>query len=365
MLIVIFICLKIYGIIRYLGRGLSRKTRIVITTAACVLFILSVSATGFGLYLVTVMHLTAFLILCDICAFAVRKIRRGRKPSRFWEAAYKSGLIAALLTALTLTYAYFNMYYIIKTEYSVFSEKNLREEGYTIVFLSDLHYGVSLNKSQLEAACASIEREAPDIVVLCGDIIDERTTLSQMREAFGVLGTISSRYGVFYVYGNHDKRFHAAGYTEEQLADATAQAGILILEDSVCEINQELILIGRADRGYGELERKSAAQLVEGLNPDREWIVLDHQPADYAEVEKNGCGLILSGHTHAGQLWPTGIFAGLLHLDEMNYGFRKQGGLNAVVSSGIAGWGYPLRTEKHSEYVVVYLKSGRQNQNDI
>lgn len=52
-----------------------------------------------------------------------------------------------------------------------------------------------------------------------------------------------------------------------------------------------------------------------------------------------------------------GLFASLFHFDELNYGEQKQGNLNAIVTSGIAGWGYPIRTEKHSEYVVVNLIS--------
>lgn len=355
--VVIFLCLKIYAAIRYFGKGLPDKLRLFITAAACALFTVSVGVTGFGVYFIALTHLTAFFVLCDIAALAVKKIRRRKEPSRFWMAAYKSGAVAASLTAVMLAYGYFNMYHIVRTEYTVFSEKNIRDEGYTIVFLSDLHYGVTLDKGQLEEACASIEKESPDIVVLCGDIIDERTSLAQMREAFGVLGSISSRYGVFYVYGNHDKRFNYSEYTPKELSDAVEQSGIRVLDDSVLEINQEIALIGRADRGYEGFERKPFAELTDGLNPERAWIVLDHQPADYAEVENNGGDLILSGHTHAGQLWPTGIVADLLHFDEMNYGFKKQGNLNAIVSSGIAGWGYPLRTSKHSEYVVVYLKS--------
>ncbi len=355
--VIIFICLKICGAIRYLGRNLPVKLRVPITAAACVLYTASVIFAGFGVYFVILMHLASFLLLFDIVFFIVKKIRRGKKLTRFWETAYRSGLIAVFFTALMLGYGYFNMFHIVRTEYTVFTEKNIREEGYTIVLISDLHYGISLDRGQLEKVCTSIGEEAPDIVVLCGDIIDEHTTLAQMHEAFDVLGKTPSRYGVFYVYGNHDKRFRTAKYTEEQLTDAVTQSGIQILDDSVLEINSELTLIGRADRGYGEIGRKSVAALVDGLNPASEWVVLDHQPAEYDEVEKNGGDLILSGHTHAGQLWPTGIFADLLRLDEMNYGCKKQGNLNAIVSSGIAGWGYPLRTEKHSEYVVVYLKN--------
>ena len=128
-----------------------------------------------------------------------------------------------------------------------------------------------------------------------------------------------------------------------------------ILEDEACEINGELVLIGRADRGHDPDMRKTAAQLVESADADKEWILIDHQPVEYAEVMESGYGLMLSGHTHAGQVWPLGMLAELFQTNELTYGCRKEGDLTKVVTSGIAGWGYPVRTEKHSEYVVIHL----------
>ena len=61
----------------------------------------------------------------------------------------------------------------------------------------------------------------------------------------------------------------------------------------------------------------------------------------------------MSGHTHAGQIWPLGLFASLFHLDDMNYGYRQMDTMQALVTSGIAGWGFPIRTEKHCEYLIV------------
>ncbi|MDO5425943.1 MAG: metallophosphoesterase [Eubacteriales bacterium] len=237
------------------------------------------------------------------------------------------------------------------------TEKEIREEGYTVVFLSDLHYGTVLDKEQLQKAANSIEKEKPDVVILGGDIVDESTTLEEMEEAFSVLGGISSQYGIYFVYGNHDRSNYSASpnYSEQQLADAVKQAGIQTLEDTACEINGEIVLIGRGDKGDGKTGRKSVSQLVEGLDDGKVWILVDHRPADYEAAEKSGCEMILSGHTHGGQIWPIGILSGIAQMDEMNYGYREQGNLTAIVSSGIAGWGLPIRTEGHSEYVVISL----------
>ena len=53
------------------------------------------------------------------------------------------------------------------------------------------------------------------------------------------------------------------------------------------------------------------------------------------------------------------FFSDLIDFSELNYGYKKSGNLNAIVTSGVAGWGFDLRTEHHSEYVVIHLKGRR------
>ena len=77
----------------------------------------------------------------------------------------------------------------------------------------------------------------------------------------------------------------------------------------------------------------------------------DHQPLGLAKNAAAGVDLTVSGHTHAGQIFPIGLLDRLVQFNEMNYGCREQNGMYAVVTSGICGWGYPIRTEAHSEYV--------------
>ena len=228
---------------------------------------------------------------------------------------------------------------------------------YKILVLSDLHTGLTLNGEQLEQKVAEMSYQNPDVVILDGDIVDESTTFEQMQEAFLILSKISNRYGIYYVYGNHDKNAYTSkpNYTPEQLKETIISTGINILEDTTQVINNELVLIGRADKGDMVNVRKDISELVDGLNSSMEWIVLDHQPADYKLCEQNGADMIISGHTHAGQIWPIGFLSSILHLDEMNYGYKVNNNMTAIVTSGIAGWGFPLRTSKHSEYLVINI----------
>jgi len=64
---------------------------------------------------------------------------------------------------------------------------------------------------------------------------------------------------------------------------------------------------------------------------------------------------MLSGHTHAGQIWPASWFTTLIAPNEQNYGIETDGNFSAIVSSGIAGWSFPIKTEKHAEYLIVTI----------
>ncbi len=82
-------------------------------------------------------------------------------------------------------------------------------------------------------------------------------------------------------------------------------------------------------------------------------VVIDHQPVQSEEVREAGADLMLSGHTHNGQLWPFGY---LIHLhpnmDQVS-GIRQEDGFTQITSDGIGGWGFAARTAGNSEYVVV------------
>lgn len=356
LLAIVYLCRKVYGTVCFFGKKQSKKKRMMITAGITGILVLSAGMIN-GLWFVVFMYMILFLLASDILAFFTKKCG-GHKAFPYWaKAVYRSGIPALLAAALSVGYGCYNMNHIVRTEYTVLTEKEIREEGYTIVFFSDLHYGTTMDSGQLKQAADSIESENPDMVILGGDIVDESTSLAQMQEAFEIMGRIKSRYGIYYVYGNHDRSEYVQrpNYTAAQLIDAIERAGIHILEDETCEINNEILLIGRADRGHGSGMRKSVFQLVEGADAAKEWILIDHQPTEYADVMESGCGMILSGHTHAGQVWPLGLLAEVFRTNEMTYGCRKEGNLTEVVSSGIAGWGYPVRTQKHSEYVVIHL----------
>lgn len=355
------LCIYLYFIIRrimsifvrdkeiWLQRGLSAVLSVIITVPASDLF---------GLWAALVLHFAIISAIVDIICFVLKKT--GCMSHRGWKIAWRSGGIAAVITLAVIGYAYVNMHQVCVTKYTVFTEKDIRENGYNLVFLSDLHFGTTMDQEQLEEYCAEMEDCRPDLVVLGGDIVDEATSLKQVREAFQTLGQINSTYGVYYVYGNHDKGRYSESceFTEEELSQTIQENGIRILEDETVNVNDELSISGRRDRSDARMtgtKRKKSEKLLEDSPDSAFHILADHQPRGMEENAEASYDLMLSGHTHAGQMWPVGLITELFDKDTVNYGRKYFGNMELIVSSGIAGWGYPLRTGKHCEFVVVHV----------
>ena len=129
------------------------------------------------------------------------------------------------------------------------------------------------------------------------------------------------------------------------------QNQIQVLQDTVVQTGA-ITLIGREDAE--EKDRKSLEELA-GPTEDTYKIVLDHQPIELDNCIQNDIDLQISGHTHRGQIFPLGFLSSLFHVNEHDYGIQQEQGFTQITSSGVNGWGFPLRTEGKSEYVVIHI----------
>lgn len=248
------------------------------------------------------------------------------------------------------------MNHVLKTEYLLETEKNLG--NYKVVLITDTHYGTIQDTEVLKNKIEEINMQNPDIVVLGGDIVEEGTSKEQMQEVFQVLGGITNHYGIYYVYGNHDRQPYTQNrsFTNEELEHAITENGIVILEDDYVEIRDDLVIAGRGDAAWGNVSgRASTEEILDGIDREKYIILADHQPVEAEENSEQGVDLEISGHTHAGQVWPVGILSELAGI--LNYGEYQEGACKVIVSSGFTGWGYPIRTEEHCEYVVINIES--------
>ena len=95
--------------------------------------------------------------------------------------------------------------------------------------------------------------------------------------------------------------------------------------------------------------------LLAKIDPAVYTVVLDHQPSDYAAEAAAGADLVLSGHTHGGQLFPINRIGELIGANDRTYGHEKRGNTDFIVTSGIGAWEIPFKTGCKSEFVVIDL----------
>lgn len=340
--------LTLFGVDRKKGFSTGLSALLALLCVACGWWIY-----GFGAVLV--LHFTAFSLLMEGANLILRKRLHSEKSRKRWSVLYRSGAVSILMLGLILLYGYYNMHQIRETDYVVRTEKKLSKE-LKIAQISDLHTGTTMDAEKLQEYCDAIQAAGPDVLTLTGDIFDERTTREEMKEAAAVLAGVETTYGVYYVFGNHDYNYYTEPphYTYEELKNTLTNFGIHVLEDESIAVTEELTIAGRSDY---YMNRADIGQVLEGTNQESFILVLDHQPRDFEANAEAGVDLQLSGHTHGGQMWPTGQIGELSGAVELNYGLKKIDSFHAIVSSGIAGWGYAVRTGKHSEYVVVTVSA--------
>jgi len=232
------------------------------------------------------------------------------------------------------------------------------EQEHTFALATDLHAGSALPMDSLRNLCRQVNASGAEFMILGGDITDELTSYEEMVETYRMLSTVE--VPVFMVYGNHDRQpsAHLAGgrtYTDEQLRDAIEDAGIILLVDEFVQVGGDLVLLGREDISAGDA-RKDWSELVNPY-PGKALIVADHQPYDEEQLEAEVSALQVSGHTHAGQLWPLKAVYGLLHLPA--YGEFDYPGTRLYVSPGTGLWAPLFRTEGHCAWELITLHPRR------
>ena len=320
---------------------------------------------GISLILLTVpgmivIHFIIASLVFELFGLLVKVIsRRDFKVVKFISTSLAVPLVISVSMVI---YGYFNAHNVVATEYTVTTEKALGRD-YKIAFLSDVHMGVSLDFDEIKEMCDEISSFSPDMLLLGGDLVDESTTKEEMQKLFELLGNVKTTYGVYFAFGNHDaprnQEMNESEFTEKELLDTMGANGIVVLQDQWVNLGDDLVLIGHRDayfRGNDQIdEREDIETLMGAVDKNRYSILLEHQPREYERNKNAGVNLMLSGHTHAGQIWPCGWLTQLLAPNEQNYGMETDEDFCGIVSSGVAGWSFPVKTEKHAEFLIVTL----------
>ena len=164
------------------------------------------------------------------------------------------------------------------------------------------------------------------------------------------------KYKINYIYGNHDRQergdyLGGARYTEKELEQAILNNGIKILYNDFVQVKEDLVFLGMEDPSHPE-NRVKVSELKK--RPEDAFVIcLDHTPYQNDDIIEMKADLQLSGHSHAGQLFPLQFIYSMIGLNV--YGDYRYGQTDLFVSAGITGWYLPFRNEEHCNYEVIDL----------
>ena len=295
--------------------------------------------------------LNMVLIAFDIFVWILKIFGKGN-PYAFFKKWKKRGL-AFLCAALYCAYGLINVHIVRETTYSF---ENASVPGsFTVAVVSDAHLGTVIHADNLASKIEKAISSGAEIVVLAGDIVDESTDRNEFLDFARMMQSVRAPKGIYFVFGNHDASHYGGNITRSDMETELSKAGITVLTDEGIVLDGWLRIIGREDANR---DRKEPSELLKGANPESELILMiDHQPAETRQCAEMGVDLLVSGHTHNGQIFPVNWLSVLLNINEIEYGHKQIDDMHAVVSSGIAGWASAFRTAGKSEYVIITLKS--------
>ena len=226
--------------------------------------------------------------------------------------------------------------------------------GFRLVQLTDLHIGPTLGKAWLEDVVARTNALEPDAIVITGDLVDG--SVVDLAEHVAPLAALRARHGIFFVTGNHE---YYSG-VDEWLAEL-GRLGVRVLRNERVSIGDgadSFDLAGIDDWSAKRFGRGHGADLDRALadrDTARELVLLAHQPKHIVEASARDVGLMLSGHTHGGQIFPWGLF---VRLDQpFVAGLDRVRDTQIYVSRGTGYWGPPMRVAAPPEITLLELSS--------
>lgn len=223
--------------------------------------------------------------------------------------------------------------------------------GFTIAHLTDVHLGPLVSASFVEGVVHRTNSLQADMIVCTGDYVHERNTIHEIETVWPILSQLEARYGVYSVLGNHD---HWADpgrslYWLEKSGQGIRHTCVPI------ERGKDRILIGGAG-DYWEDELKIDQVFASSDEKDCR-LLLSHNPDSVDTTFDTPLSLVISGHTHGGQVVVPFLGPPVLPVKNKNYssGLINTAGTRLFISRGI-GWAiYPVRFNCYPEIAVLTL----------
>ena len=221
-----------------------------------------------------------------------------------------------------------------------------------VVMASDIHLSPMENESLLEKIVRKINELNPDIILLAGDIVDDKPSVLNGNKIGSSLLKLKAEYGVYAATGNHE---FITGIKDAE--KYIVNHNINLLRDSIIKIDDGFIVAARDDRSKKNFTGEERLPLNKIINDSVKGypiILMDHTPFGLDEAERNGVALQLSGHVHNGQLYPLNYITSMIY--EKSWGYIKKGHTQYYISCGVGTWGPPVRTGSYSEIINLKIK---------
>lgn len=242
-----------------------------------------------------------------------------------------------------IIYSYYNGYII--QIHSIALESKKISKDYRLIHLSDIHIG-SNNKDDLMRIIDRMNTLRYDFVVVTGDLVDEDYAQFDDLEPLNQIDA-----PIYYITGNHEYYLRHKHFS--QFIDKT----------DIHDINDQKVVFEEIDI-YGIDEKSSSAKILKDLSVDtsRYALGLMHEPdtKEMKHAASAGIDLMLSGHTHNGQIFPFTLIVRAKY--KFIQGLYQLGNMFIHVSQGTSTWGPKMRLGTHNEITLIHLSPAEKVQ---
>lgn len=224
-------------------------------------------------------------------------------------------------------------------------------DGFRIAQISDVHIGETLGRDFAEAVAAQVNALDADLVAVTGDLVDG--SVRRLRHEVEPLGAMRARHGVFYVTGNHE--YYHGG--PQWLAEGRRLGWTVLQNEHRVVADGKLVVGGVTDLEGARFSPAHAPRVdvaFDGAPAGVPRVLLAHQPRFARHAKAQGVALMLSGHTHGGQIFPFNFFVKLQQ--PVVGGLERIEGVLTYTSLGTGYWGPPFRIGPRGEVTELTLR---------
>lgn len=289
-------------------------------------------------------------VIYDISRVVVEKTTLNKKRREFFKNSLDISSVA-IAGALSARAIYEAKHIVVEDVKIKIKDLN---KPYKIVQLSDVHIGGLIDEEFIKDLVKRVNQLNADVVVITGDLVD--IALEYAKPALKQLQKLNSTFGTFFVAGNHEY-LHGL----DEILDHINSLGIKVLKN-------ENVFIGKENEGFnlagvydvmGSRVNHHQPDIKKALQDkqDRPTVLLSHQPRFINSLDEktlNKIDLILSGHTHGGQLYPFRILVKLVQPYIAGL-YRHNDTTQIYVNKGTGYWGPPMRLAAMAEITNITL----------